>query len=166
MRVAEAFEIKPSIDEQSVLELVRTMLGGQPVLPRALDNEVAVHDLILRGLPIRALLRLLDELQILKTPLVIIALGMSPRNFQRRKAAAQKNNRATLSAEESSKLWKFAEILARATKTLGSQQAAETWLSNPQMGLEWKRPVDLFATIQGSELVETLLMRMEYGVYT
>jgi putative toxin-antitoxin system antitoxin component (TIGR02293 family) len=166
MRVAEAFEIKPSIDEQSVLELVRTMLGGQPVLPRALDNEVAVHDLILRGLPIRALLRLLDDLQILKTPLVIIALGMSPRNFQRRKAAAQKNNRATLSAEESSKLWKFAEILARATKTLGSQQAAETWLSNPQMGLEWKRPVDLFATIQGSELVETLLMRMEYGVYT
>jgi putative toxin-antitoxin system antitoxin component (TIGR02293 family) len=166
MRVAEAFEIKPSIDEQSILELVRTMLGGQPVLPRALDNEVAVHDLILRGLPIRALLRLLDDLQILKTPLVIIALGMSPRNFQRRKAAAQKNNRATLSAEESSKLWKFAEILARATKTLGSQQAAETWLSNPQMGLEWKRPVDLFATIQGSELVETLLMRMEYGVYT
>jgi putative toxin-antitoxin system antitoxin component (TIGR02293 family) len=166
MRVAEAFEIKPSIDEQSILELVRTMLGGQPVLPRALDNEVAVHDLILRGLPIRALLRLLDDLQILKTPLVIIALGMSPRNFQRRKAAAQKNNRATLSAEESSKLWKFAEILARATKTLGSQQAAETWLSNPQMGLEWKRPVDLLATIQGSELVETLLMRMEYGVYT
>jgi putative toxin-antitoxin system antitoxin component (TIGR02293 family) len=109
---------------------------------------------------------LLDDLQILKTPLVIIALGMSPRNFQRRKAAAQKNNRATLSAEESSKLWKFAEILARATKTLGSQQAAETWLSNPQMGLEWKRPVDLLATIQGSELVETLLMRMEYGVYT
>lgn len=166
MRVAEAFEIKPPIGEQSILELIRTMLGGQPVLPRALDNEVAVHDLILRGLPIRALLRLLDDLQILKTPLVIIALGMSPRNFQRRKAAAQKNNRATLSAEESSKLWKFAEILAQATKTLGSQHAAETWLSNPQMGLEWKRPVDLLATIQGSELVETLLMRMEYGVYT
>ena len=166
MRVAEASKIKPSNRESSIFDLVRTMLGGHSVLPRIVDNDIEVHDLILKGLPIRALLRLVDELHVLETPLVLIVLGISPRNFQRRKAAAQKNSRATLSAEESSKLWKFAAILAHATRTLGSLESAETWLSNPQMGLEWKRPVDLMATIQGAEVVETLLMRMEYGVYT
>ncbi len=142
------------------------MLGGHSVVPRAVDSDVEVHDLILKGLPIRAMLRLLENLRVLETPLVLIVLGMSPRNFQRRKAAARKDNRATLSAEEGSKLWKFAEILARATRTLGSHEAAETWLNSSQMGLEWKRPVDLLATIQGAEVVDTLLMRMEYGVYT
>jgi putative toxin-antitoxin system antitoxin component (TIGR02293 family) len=166
MRIAEVSAVKPRNRELSVLELVRTMLGGHSVVPRAVDNDVEVHDLILKGLPIRAMLRLLEDLHVLETPLVLIVLGISPRNYQRRKAAAQKNNRATLSAEEGSKLWKFAEILAQATRTLGSQAAAETWLNSSQMGLEWKRPVDLLATIQGAEVVETLLMRMEYGVYT
>jgi putative toxin-antitoxin system antitoxin component (TIGR02293 family) len=166
MGITAASEKKPSFRELSVFDLVRTMLGGHSVLPRAVDNEVEVHDLILKGLPIRAMLRLVEELHVLETPLVLIVLGISPRNFQRRKAAAKKNHRATLSAEEGSKLWKFAEILAQATKTLGSQQAAESWLNSSQMGLEWKRPVDLLATIQGADVVETLLMRMEYGVYT
>jgi putative toxin-antitoxin system antitoxin component (TIGR02293 family) len=166
MRIAADSDIKPSVRDLSIFELVRTMLGGHAVVPRAVDNDVEVHDLILKGLPIRAMLRLLEDLHVLETPVVLIVLGISPRNFQRRKAAAQKNNRATLSAEEGSKLWKFAEILAQATRTLGSQEAAETWLNRSQMGLEWKRPVDLLATIQGAEVVETLLMRMEYGVYT
>jgi putative toxin-antitoxin system antitoxin component (TIGR02293 family) len=166
MRTAGSAEFKPAIRELSVLELVRTMLGGPSVLPRAVDNEVDVHDLVLKGLPIRAMLRLVDDLHILETSIVLIVLGMSPRNFQRRKAAAQRNSRATLSAEEGSKLWKFAEILALATRTLGSQEAAEIWLNSSQMGLEWKRPVDLLATIQGAKLVDTLLTRMEYGVYT
>lgn len=166
MRATAASEIKPLIPEESVFELVRSMLGGHSVLPRAMDNEVQVHDLILKGLPIRAMLRLVDDLHVLEMPIVLIVLGMSSRSFQRRKTEAQKNDRATLSAEEGSKLWKFAEILAQATRTLGSKEAAETWLNSSQMGLEWKRPMDLLATIQGAEVVETLLTRMEYGVYT
>jgi hypothetical protein len=57
-------------------------------------------------------------------------------------------------------------ILEQAAKTLGSREAAELWLNSPQLGLEGKRPVDLMATIQGAQVVETLLMRMTYGVYT
>jgi len=57
-------------------------------------------------------------------------------------------------------------ILEQAAKTLGSPEAAELWLNSPQLGLEGQRPVDLMATIQGAQRVETLLMRMTYGVYT
>jgi uncharacterized protein (DUF2384 family) len=60
----------------------------------------------------------------------------------------------------------FARILAQATKTFGSEDAAEAWLNSPVMSLEMKRPIDLLATTEGAQQVETALGRIEYGTYT
>jgi putative toxin-antitoxin system antitoxin component (TIGR02293 family) len=112
------------------------------------------------------MLRLVGALHVLTPPIVLVVVGMSQRNFQRRKEAAEKDPAASLTVDEGSRLWKFTELLAQATQTLGSQEAAEKWLNSPQIGLDGKLPVDLLTTIPGAELVEDLLMRMEYGVYT
>jgi len=48
---------------------------------------------------------------------------------------------------------------------LGSQEAAERWLSTPAMALDRRRPIDLLQSSEGTELVKTLLTRMDYGVY-
>jgi len=80
---------------------------------------------------------------------------------QRRKVAPGK----PLSQEQSGRAWKFAEILARATAVLGSQEEAERWLERPAVGLEQRRPIDLLATQAGVELVEEFLQRLEWGVY-
>jgi putative toxin-antitoxin system antitoxin component (TIGR02293 family) len=58
------------------------------------------------------------------------------------------------------------EILARATSAFGSQAAAEQWLAQPAIGLDGRRPIDVLATPAGVELVEDLLGRIKYGVYT
>jgi putative toxin-antitoxin system antitoxin component (TIGR02293 family) len=89
------------------------------------------------------------------------AVGMSLRTFQRKKDMPAK----LLSQEQSGRTWKFAEILARATEVFGSQQEAEEWLERPAIGLEQRRPIDLLATPAGVELVEDLLVRIDYGVY-
>ena len=60
----------------------------------------------------------------------------------------------------------FARILAQATKTFGSEDAAEAWLNSPVMSLEMKRPIDLLATTEGAQQVETALGRIEYGTYS
>jgi putative toxin-antitoxin system antitoxin component (TIGR02293 family) len=60
----------------------------------------------------------------------------------------------------------FSEILVKATAVLGSQEEAERWLERPAIGLEQRRPIDLLATPAGVRLVEELLGRIEYGVYT
>jgi len=70
-----------------------------------------------------------------------------------------------LNQEQSSRTWKFAEILAKATAVLGSKDEAEQWLQRPAIGLAQRRPIDLLATPAGVEMVEDLLERMEYGVY-
>ena len=86
---------------------------------------------------------------------------MSLRTLQRRKDAPGK----TLTQEQSGRAWKFAEILAKAMNTFGSQEEAERWMHRPAMGLDQRRPIDLLATPAGVELVESFLGRLDYGVY-
>jgi putative toxin-antitoxin system antitoxin component (TIGR02293 family) len=58
-----------------------------------------------------------------------------------------------------------AEILAKASAILGSQEDAEHWLRTPAIGLNRQRPIDLLATRAGAEMVENFLSQLEYGVY-
>ena len=144
------------------LQQVVDLLGGDRVLRRTLGTPIDAHEMLLRGLPGKALRHLIDSLSVLqKTASLEKAVGMSLRTFQRRQDAPTR----PLSAEQSGRTWKFAEILARAIAVFGSQEAAEHWLERPAMGLDQHRPIDLLATPAGVELVETFLDRLRYGVY-
>jgi putative toxin-antitoxin system antitoxin component (TIGR02293 family) len=73
---------------------------------------------------------------------------------------------ARLNAEVSSRTWKFAEMVAKATSVFGDKHAAEAWMLRPALGLDGKRPFDLLETETGREVVEDFLGRIEYSVYT
>ncbi|HME21763.1 MAG TPA: antitoxin Xre/MbcA/ParS toxin-binding domain-containing protein [Acetobacteraceae bacterium] len=152
-----------SVTEAAELHRLAALLGGPGVLRHALNNRLDAHELLLEGLPGRALRHLIDSLSVLqKTASIEKAVGMSLRTFQRRKGAPAKR----LSQEQSGRAWKFAEVLAKAISVFGSQSEAEQWLERPAIGLERRRPIDLLATQAGVEIVETFLQRLEYGVYT
>lgn len=71
-----------------------------------------------------------------------------------------------MSVEQAGRTWIFAEMLAWATKILGSQEAAERWLEHLAIGLDRKSPIDPLATPAGTRMVDDYLTRIEYGVYT
>lgn len=145
------------------LHRVIDVLGGPKVLGRKIKGPLDAHELLLRGLPSATLTHLVASLTILHDPASLEkAVGVSLRTVQRHKAARAWR----LNKEQSSRTWKFAEILAKATAVFGSRQAAEEWLERPALGLEQRRPIDLLATVAGVEIVETYLGRLEYGVYT
>ena len=145
-----------------VLQRVADLLGGVRVLRYQVRSRLDAHELLVRGLPGRALTHLVENLVILHmTASLEKAVGMSLRTFQRHKDAPAK----PLSQEQSGRTWKFAEILARATAVFGSQKEAEQWLEQPAIGLDQRRPIDLLATPAGAEIVEDFLTRVEYGVY-
>ena len=148
--------------EAPELQQVADLLGGAKILRRNLRNPLDAHDLLLRGLPGKALRHLVDSLIVIdKTASLEKAVGMSLRTFQRRKDAPMK----PLNQEQSSRTWKFAEILTKATAVFGSQEEAEQWLERPAIGLDQRRPIDLLATQAGVEIVEDFLTRLKYGVY-
>lgn len=63
-------------------------------------------------------------------------------------------------------MWRFAELLSRASIVFGGRERAERWLSSNVMGLGSRRPIDLLETSVGAQLLDDFLGRLEYGVYT
>jgi putative toxin-antitoxin system antitoxin component (TIGR02293 family) len=160
-------EVQPeggsSTSDEAGLQRVAALLGGSRVLRHRLKNSLDAHEMLLGGIPGAALMHIVGHLAVLqKSASFERALGMSLRTIQRRKDAPAKK----LNQEQSGRTWKFAEILAKATAVLGSQEEAEEWLQRPAMGLDQRRPIDLLATPAGVEMVEDFLGRLEYGVYT
>jgi putative toxin-antitoxin system antitoxin component (TIGR02293 family) len=53
-----------------------------------------------------------------------------------------------------------------ATGTLGTSEKASRWLQAPNMALDDQHPLDLLDTDLRARSVETILMRIEYGLYS
>jgi propane monooxygenase coupling protein len=149
----------------SYIEETSTLLGGRSVLGSSIESELDAHELLRRGLPREALSTLVENLHVISVDEASQALGVSVRTLQRHKHGPR-GPVVRLDVPQSGRAWRFAEILAKATRVLGSQEEAEQWLKRPAIGLDRQRPVDLLTTPAGAKLVETYLGRLEYGVYT
>jgi putative toxin-antitoxin system antitoxin component (TIGR02293 family) len=138
------------------------LLGASNTLRKVPRTPLEAHEILLRGLPTKALVFLVDSLVLLHWDESFAkAIGMSQRTYQRHTSAAAKQ----LNPEQSGRTWKFAEVLAKATAVFGSKEEAEQWLKEPAIGLNQRKPIDLLATPAGVELVEDFLTRLEHGVY-
>jgi putative toxin-antitoxin system antitoxin component (TIGR02293 family) len=126
------------------------------------ETLLDMHKQLREGLQVRSVKHLIDTLSAIPKDEALTAFGVSWRTIERRGKAPRK----PLSPEQSGRVFKFAEVLAKATDVFGSQEEAEAWLSRPAMGLNRQRPIDLLATPAGVELVEKFLTRLDYGVYT
>ena len=145
------------------LQAVVRLLGGNHAVRRPVNSPLDVHEVLVHGLPATALQHLVKNLVVIRSAASLEkAVGMSVRTIQRRK---KKGAVKPLNQEQSGRTWKFAEILAKATAVLGTQQEAEQWLERPAIGLDQHRPIDLLATPAGAKLVEDFLDRLEFGVY-
>ena len=141
---------------------VAGLLGAPHTLRKVPRNPLEAHEMLLRGLPTKALTHLVQNLVLLRWDESFAkAVGMSQRTYQRHTSTSAKQ----LNPEQSGRTWKLAEILAKATAVFGSKKEAEQWLEQPAMGLNQRRPINLLATPAGVELVEDFLVRLEYGVY-
>lgn len=153
--------------EQSSSLLERTLkrlLGARGLTSRGLMSPSAleVHELIEQGLSSEDVIRFIESVELLHDrKLVSQVIGMSERTLYRRVKEP-----LPLSAEQSGRAWRFAELLTRAEDVLGASDEAQRWMLTPAMALEGRRPIDLISTQVGHALVDDLLTRMDYGVYS
>jgi putative toxin-antitoxin system antitoxin component (TIGR02293 family) len=150
---------KPHADTSA--KPVRHTKFGLTVLPRVNNSasvmdetdtplaDLAAHDLVTRGLPIADVRALMDRFQFIAHDTVLSTLGVSERTLQRADASG-----------------KTLAVTDQAIAVLGNQDAAEHWLLAPALGLSQRRPIDLLQSTEGTNLVKTLLTRMDYGVYS
>ncbi|MFZ4408947.1 MAG: antitoxin Xre/MbcA/ParS toxin-binding domain-containing protein [Paracraurococcus sp.] len=131
--------------------------GARP--PTALMTEVE------KGFPLTALDRVAHAVapDDAAFPFRMVARATLAR---RRKAEAMEVGAAggRLSAEESARVARLAEVWALACEVWGGEAAARAFLFRPHMLLDGRRPVDVvLANEFGRPLVEGILGRLQYG---
>ncbi len=142
--------------------LSRHYLGGKKFSRHTLHSRSDVHSAIVNGASYGALLHLISQMKGVLEGDVAKVLGISTRTLRRQSEHPDK----PMPADLASKAWLFAETLAKAAEVFGGKDEAEAWMSKAAMGLDGQRPIDLLQTVQGAELVNDFLTRLQYGVYS
>jgi len=120
-----------------------------------------VISFVLQGLNARTASRFVKSFRLISPAEVLDAIGTSQRTLERTVAA-----KASLGIDASDRATRLAEARALANRVFGSADKAESWLTQPAMGLNGERPITLLKTAAGANMVNTFLERIEFGVYT
>ena len=134
-------------------------LGGRSVLKERLADYTAVIHRARAGLPYAALEAVAKRYGI---PMATLAqvIDLPARTLARRKKERR------LSASESDRLVRVTRVAAEAEGVLGDRHKAGRWLQKPNRALGGAIPIDLLSSDLGAGQVETILGRIEYGVYS
>ena len=117
-------------------------------------------ELVREGLPVEALFLLAERLD-LRQAEISARIGIPLRTLTRRLA-----QHARLTAAESDRTVRLAQVFANAAETLGSEEKASQWLKTPNRALRGQAPLDQLDTDPGVREVEDILGRISYGVYS
>jgi putative toxin-antitoxin system antitoxin component (TIGR02293 family) len=139
---------------------VPEVLGGKVVLGKPVSKGGALAELVREGLPVKALLLLAERLDMRQAE-ISEKIGIPKRTLTRRLT-----QHSRLTAAESDRAVRLAQVYSMAAETLGDGDKAAAWLKTPNRALRGGRPLDQLDTDPGVREVENVLGRIAYGVYS
>lgn len=139
---------------------VPEVLGGKVVLGKPVSKSGALAELVREGLPVKALLMLAERLDMRQAE-ISEKIGIPKRTLTRRLT-----QHSRLTAAESDRAVRLAQVYSMAAETLGDGDKAAAWLKTPNRALRGGRPLDQLDTDPGVREVENVLGRIAYGVYS
>lgn len=142
----------------SMERLVETM-GGAEALEREVRSDLELMEIVERGLPVKVLDRILSDGLLSKQE--VFDFVISQRSLDRRRKESRR-----LSPEESDALVRAMLVLTRALEVFGSLEHAQEWLRHPLPIIGGRRPLSLVKTEVGFKTLETVLGRIEHGIYS
>ena len=142
------------------MRTVSEVLGGEVILGRAARHGGTMAELVREGLPVKALLKLAERLD-MRQGEISEKIGIPQRTLTRRLT-----QHSRLTAAESDRAVRLAQVYSTAVETLGDPDKAAAWLKTPNRALRGGRPLDQLDTDPGVREVEDILGRIAYGVYS
>jgi putative toxin-antitoxin system antitoxin component (TIGR02293 family) len=142
------------------LHSVHDVLGGELILGRPMGKSGSLAELVREGLPVKALFLLAQRLNLRQSE-ISEKIGIPQRTLTRRMTQHSK-----LTAAESDRTVRLAQVYSTAAETLGDGDKAAAWLKTPNRSLRGGRPLDQLDTDPGVREVESVLGRIAYGVYS
>ena len=141
-------------------EAIVQVLGGRKVLGKAIRKPADLAQLVRKGLPANSVPALAQKLR-LGNGVLSRKLGIPQRTLTRRLSQG-----SLLTAAESDRTVRMARVYANAVEMIGDQEKAIAWLHTPNRALGGEEPLDQLDTDLGTQMVEDILGRIAYGVYS
>ena len=139
------------------MERLVNALAGCTALPKRIESELGMYAWLKKGLPFEAVDILIKNHKI---TIVEMQRFIPSRTFARRKQEHR------LTAEESDKVARLAIVVDFAEEVFGNNDKANIWLRRANKALNGFSPIELLETDYGARIVETVLGRIQHGVYS
>jgi len=139
---------------------IAEILGGRKVLGKAIKKPDDLAHLVRKGLPAGSVTALAGKLHI-GNSVLSRKLGIPLRTLTRRLGQT-----SLLTPAESDRTVRMARVFANAVEMIGDEEKAVEWLNTPNRALGGERPIDQLDTDLGARMVEDILGRIAYGVYS
>ena len=139
---------------------IAEVLGGRKILGKPVKKPADLAHLARKGLPAASMTALAGRLH-LGNAALSRKLGIPQRTITRRFSEG-----ASLTAVESDRVIRVARIFTHAVEMIGEQDKAIEWFHTPNRALGGERPLDQLDTDVGACMVEDILGRIAYGVYS
>ncbi|MHB8087287.1 MAG: type II RES/Xre toxin-antitoxin system antitoxin [Anaerolineaceae bacterium] len=132
-----------------------SVLGGKKEKLSENDIRAKIHE----GFPFSAFEDVRKEINLSQKELSVI-LEINERTLTRRKESKKFNK------VESDRLYRLIRILLYTESVFGDIEKAQTWLKRPNRSIGGETPINLLDTTVGTQQVEDVLKRIEYGIYS
>jgi putative toxin-antitoxin system antitoxin component (TIGR02293 family) len=140
-------------------DTMRVILGGNKSVLKPIFGDADLVDLSRNGVRKSSLRSLSDYLGITMEALSGI-LHTSHRNIQR------KDDNELLDVYKSEQAIEIAQVISKCLDIFGTKENMQQWLSSSVIALGGKKPIDLLDTSFGIRMINTVLSRLEHGVYS
>ncbi len=153
---------EPAVRETSSVPKIYQILGLDWI-PEEIQpdrEEWQIMSLIRQGLSVVSLIKVAEYCDISEAQIALL-LATSERTISRRK----KDNKP-LDIAESDRLYRLGRIFTRALEIFEDIQKARKWLKESNRALAGATPLELLDTDLGTQKVDELLNRIEYGFYS
>lgn len=138
---------------------VAELLTEEDVLPSGMRSDLEWVRAVQSGLPANAVDAIAAEIGFTMTEMEQLVIP-------RRTLAHRRANHQPLTREESDRLARIARVGLWAMETFGEKEKAIAWLRRPNRALQSSRPIELLDTDDGARLVEQVIGRLAYGVFS
>jgi len=139
---------------------VVTLLGGREVLGTAVKTEFDLITLSNEGLKRASLDALISFLGLPRKQFVEGILDLSVKTIERKRSDDR------LDRHTSSHVIEIAKVVEHAMAVFEDEDKVRDWLAAPNRALNGMRPLELFHMPTGLAFVNTVLGRIEEGVYS
>lgn len=141
-------------------QAIAEVLGGPKVLGKTIRRPGDLSHLVREGLPAGSVTALAERLHV-ASGVLSRTLGIPQRTLTRRLSRA-----SLLTPAESDRTVRMARVYTNAIEMIGDEQKAIEWLNTPNRALGGERPLDQLDTDTGARMVEDILGRIAYGIYS